>query len=670
MFRKAILTVWHFGTVAFLVFAVLLAGNLWGKPEDFVGDVIGEFIRIFRDPSTQWVVVLSLAGYVITFLILEQRVAAAGQCWRLDNANIWLAGLTALMLLSYASEILYAAHSPQVVFFLALAFGKGMAIWVRWQDWQAERRADWMACLLIFLFAATAWVPSRGPTGFQYHGAIRWNGIWDNPNLCGMLTGMTVVLAAGMGLREWRLPNTKVRKAIGALCCLLAVVLAGYGLFWTYSRGAWLGTAVGLLYLAAQVGKSSQYGGWLRRNRLPLTMLAASLLALGFWQFRFTEMRPAERAFSAANANDFSWRNRVAAWEGSVHMMADRPLLGFGRGKAESVYATKYCQANEPGAIELNDYLMLGISSGVPALVCFAVWLGLTYGRRSAGFHPAAAVFTVCRSGSIVLLVGFWFDGGLFKWPVAPVFWMLAELARLEPQISLPTAAVPAAAGLPSNRERWLRRAAWILGTAAGLQTLVYVGTPYLPVSEGTVALARKCLVPPKAANDFAVLSAEPIWRGQRLKTLLEHVELANYNRTLVNWTVDEAMYRDFVLNPVITGGPGERLDWRRVLWEEFYPRIRHETSPVDAAVIVARHLRERVTVTVTGDGNAKPEMSPDIAAMWRAQVADAAGWELIYVAALRSVGVPARLGANGQAELFADGKWQAAPQPVIYEAF
>gem|GEM_PF-2843096 len=35
-----------------------------------------------------------------------------------------------------------------------------------------------------------------------------------------------------------------------------------------------------------------------------------------------------------------------------------------------------------------------------------------------------------CRAGAIVLLVGFWFDGGLFKLPVAIVFWTLMELAR------------------------------------------------------------------------------------------------------------------------------------------------------------------------------------------------------------------------------------------------
>ena len=37
-----------------------------------------------------------------------------------------------------------------------------------------------------------------------------------------------------------------------------------------------------------------------------------------------------------------------------------------------------------------------------------------------------------------------------------------------------------------------------------------------------------------------------------------------------------------------------------------------------------------------------------------------------MYVAALRSVGVPARLNAQGEAELLLNGKWQSAPRPLV----
>lgn len=49
-------------------------------------------------------------------------------------------------------------------------------------------------------------------------------------------------------------------------------------------------------------------------------------------------------------------------------------------------------------------------------------------------------------------------------------------------------------------------------------------------------------------------------------------------------------------------GEAGNRLDWRRPLWKELYPRFRHESSPEDAARIVVRNLRGRVTVVIRVD--------------------------------------------------------------------
>jgi hypothetical protein len=172
-------------------------------------------------------------------------------------------------------------------------------------------------------------------------------------------------------------------------------------------------------------------------------------------------------------------------------------------------------------------------------------------------------------------------------------------------------------------------------------------------------------LVQPKEKADFEALAGRPIWSGQKLKTLLEHVELANYNRELINWQLDDKIYRDFVLSPVIERAtsnqqPATNLDWRRLLWEEFYPRVRHESSPEDAAKIVVRHLRERVTIA------SLPNQPREVPNIWLKQVTDEAGFQIIYIAALRSVGVPARLDVQGQAEFYDGAKWVPAPSPSV----
>jgi acetyl esterase/lipase len=219
---------------------------------------------------------------------------------------------------------------------------------------------------------------------------------------------------------------------------------------------------------------------------------------------------------------------------------------------------------------------------------------------------------------------------------------------------------------------RWL---AVILATWALAETAIHLVTPRFYINDTTLSIARKFLVQPKEHADFENLASQSIWHNQRLKTLLEHVELAGYNRELINWQVDETNYQDFVLSPTIEpstlnslpgqseatiGQPLTALNWRRPLWEEFYPRIRHESSPEDAAKIVVRHLRERVTIA------ALPDLPHDVSEIWLKQITDEAGFEIIYVAALRSVGVPARLDPHQRAEFWDGDKWRAAPPPSV----
>jgi O-antigen ligase len=186
-----------------------------------------------------------------------------------------------------------------------------------------------------------------------------------------------------------------------------------------------------------------------------------SLGVLGFWGFRQADGGMVRRAYSVANANDFSWRNRVAAWEGSLQMMAERPWFGFGWNQPERVYDQFYRSSAVPegAAIQLNDYFILGTTLGIPALACFVLYvlLALTSHPRPAPTPlpsafpdstfrtPHSALRTrlaldfglwtldysaVCRAAAVVLLVGFWFDGGLFKLATAAPFWILLELGR------------------------------------------------------------------------------------------------------------------------------------------------------------------------------------------------------------------------------------------------
>jgi O-antigen ligase len=169
-------------------------------------------------------------------------------------------------------------------------------------------------------------------------------------------------------------------------------------------------------------------------------LIAISVVVLAFWQFNHTEHSMVRRAFTVTNINDSSWRNRIASWEGTLQIMAERPWFGFGWNGLEPMYDNYYrpTKVQEAAAIRMNDYFTLGATLGLPALLYFGAYIWLALRQNPKPKIPNLESLqmdrlqTTCRAGAIVLLVGFWFDGGLFKLSTASTFWILLELGRTD----------------------------------------------------------------------------------------------------------------------------------------------------------------------------------------------------------------------------------------------
>jgi O-antigen ligase len=667
------------------------------------------FLKIVAAPLTetnlQWMPVFCLGFYLTTLLIIELRKVERMFQFRARIATCFLFVFCLIALLRYAflHDTAWRSTSLLVMLFGLLA-GKAAVKWTYAHRTchDSSDRLIWLLGTLIFCFGSVALWPPDLARPLYYRGILRWTGPWNNPNLYGSLMGVGIILAGGVLISrlQGRIPYTSLKTPAAGLMrslfetlCLISGCACLFGLVKSYSRGAWLGTVCGLGYLFWRhmqdfrfiaLGHSSAPERrvfrliiWVYRNWKSLILISFCGVILAFWQFRFTNWPPARRVFSVANMNDLSWRNRLTAWRGAFGMIKDRPWIGVGWGQTDSVYEEKYrpIQIEDAQVLHTNSFFVLGASVGVPALLCLVSYLFLTlspmrrqnskegdsFNLADSGLEPLRIT---CHAGAFALLIGFWLDGTMFELPTAFTFWILLELGRAVPcerrqngEASIRDEGISMSemTGLsycvrtPPNVR--LGIIAWTFAALALGQTLVCVVTPFLSVSTGTLAIARKWLVPPTAINDLDILAADPTLRGKPLGTLLQHASLARYTRELVPWRLDDSIYRQYVLAPRIDPLYDGDVNWRRTLWDFYFPVIHKESDPSVAAVVTLRILRQQMS-----NGHADPQALDN---MWRQRLADPKGFAALSVAALRSVGIPTRLNSSGQAEMFSNGEWR-----------
>jgi prepilin-type N-terminal cleavage/methylation domain-containing protein/prepilin-type processing-associated H-X9-DG protein len=404
--------------------------------------------------SLQRMLLVCLAVWCGTFLFLTFSLR-----------DLLLVGLLVVAIIGY---FISYATLPGVDAFTLLAgvtLGKGARFALEARSQKSENR-NLLVGLVVLLAFSAFWHLDMSDN--FYHGP-RWMGLWNNPNDYGMLMGAGLALAIGMlaEVKSWKMEDGQnenrksvignrklVRAFLRRLLPIILVIAAGMmavGLLFSYSRGAWVGTAVGLLYLAKAYGKFK----W--RWVLPLVLVVAAAV----WFFWNTP-RTAPWYFQRLDLSRGSVQHRVTAWKAGFEIMRDYPF-GVSWNKAVETYQKNYSSPEDgAAAITTNDYLMLGTQLGWAGLICFVSYVGLCFrskrhltpalspfgpsgpakrgeGESSAVAQTAASpatrhlsLQTACRAGALAMLVTFWFDGGLFKLATATVFWILLELGGSE----------------------------------------------------------------------------------------------------------------------------------------------------------------------------------------------------------------------------------------------
>jgi O-antigen ligase len=447
----------------------------------FIGMIVREVQAVFRDPETQWMVTACFLVYFVTFLLLRNRVGHP------RHSSTWLVLLVALTLFAYARDYTGASRSLDALTLLGtITLGQAAGFWT----WQHQRRGGiglspdtFIAFVLVALLTVAAvWHPNADGMAFLYLARDRWTGPWNNPNTFGTLMAAGFVLACGLSASLLFAPGNW-RKWTGLLLLLPPLVLLGTALGRSYSRGAWVAAAAGLMFLTWRITQTLALREQLNRRQqssqreetintgpqpiqqdhsalsqskslrflrslfkkvvFPAAVISLSLFVLVVLNARGTDHPLARRVASMGNINDFSWRNRVAAWEGALQIIAEKPLVGHGWAGTDQIFDTFYRPAklSEGMAIQLNDYLTLGIRLGIPGLVAFALFLVL---RTSAGLRIACAstnrepdsspgtrsqtpfLAVSLAAAALVFAVAFWFEGGLFKLATGALFFVLA----------------------------------------------------------------------------------------------------------------------------------------------------------------------------------------------------------------------------------------------------
>jgi O-antigen ligase len=274
---------------------------------------------------------------------------------------------------------------------------------------------------------------------YHYREARRATGLWNNPNTYGLLAAClsAACLAWLFRLAPWkqtagnqRLNQTNVGRRAWLL--LLPLVPALLGMVRSYSRGAWLGFLLAMVWCGwvrfspglrslcahARAGSIPHLQRWLAIRWTFFLLLVGGFSSL--WFLKDFQNPLFRRVGTVVNHTDRSWRNRVDAWVGAARMTVARPITGWGLHQVDATYAREFKPAHlkETAAIQLNDFLTLAAGMGVPAVGLFLVLvvsrLCLAHRERNPKVAPL-----------LVLLVGCWFDGVLFRIPLAVPFWVL-----------------------------------------------------------------------------------------------------------------------------------------------------------------------------------------------------------------------------------------------------
>ena len=378
-------------------------------------------------PDVRWSLTAAFVALVATVLHLPTLLGNV----KFNKVIILVAIYAMLMLMS-----MLTAFNTRVAGYWAEEYGKVflmmfLATLVIQRLWQVQAAAMTIfLCLGYIAYEVNYLYFMNGGRLDIYH---RGYGGLDN-NGAGML------LALGIPFAYWAFTAkgdswVKTRRVVA----MIAGAALLHSVMMTYSRGAMLAAAVGLVWLAMHHRPRLQAGG-----------LAVAVM-IGISVMAGPEIR--ERFQSTGNyQQDGSAQLRFDSWAAAWDMAWTAPLLG--KGIRNSNYYSQNYGADRAGRTIHNQYLQVAADSGIPAAGCYVGMLviggiGLSRARRAClakareieqgDYEPDPSVVTRIHSaGTLMLalqtsLLMFALSGMFLSVELVELPWLLIAMSGIAP---------------------------------------------------------------------------------------------------------------------------------------------------------------------------------------------------------------------------------------------
>ncbi len=314
-------------------------------------------------------------------------------------------------------------------------------------------------CFLINLrtisqIRLSAWVIIAGAIAVSIYGLYQWHikvpplALWDDPESEYKITRVYSFLGNPNLLGGYLLPTISLTTFFyfGSLGWRKLLLFVAFGmqvlcLYFTYSRGAWIGLALGAgiafvccllifwhIFAKNKLLKGLLYGG-----------LALALGGVAFMVIKSPELQ--ERLRSLMSGGEHSSNNfRINVWRSSLEIIKEYAITGVGMGTKVFQKIYSYYMASGFKALSTyNVFLEVWLEMGIFGLLSFVMMLFVHLGRCLWGMvqeidYSARLFLAAAFTGLCGLMIHGMVDTVFYRPPVQILFWYLLAIITVVSQ--------------------------------------------------------------------------------------------------------------------------------------------------------------------------------------------------------------------------------------------